>query len=120
RGAAAHSNRQAHENEIARGVSELSVSVGGLGAARAEANIEWCRVRNGLRAGFAMRDAIDRAGLPSYARFVDDRRGRWRRLALSLMLRMTVKRQWRPDVDVVQLREQQAAFDVKFGVLDRE
>src|SRR6266536_1292755 len=67
-----------------------------------------------------MDDVIDRNRLPSYARFVDDRRGRWRRLSLSMMLRMTVKRQWRPDVDVARLREQQAAFDAKFGVLDRQ
>ncbi len=67
-----------------------------------------------------MHELIDPPALPSYARFVDDRRGRWRRLSLSLMLRMTVKRQWRPDVDVARLRAQQAAFDAKFGVLDRQ
>jgi monoterpene epsilon-lactone hydrolase len=58
--------------------------------------------------------------LPPYARFVDDRRGVWRRFRTKLMLRLTAKRQMGAHADVARLRESWAAFDAKFGSVDPE
>ena len=58
------------------------------------------------------------AGLPPYARFIDDRRAPWQRFMLALMLRTTVKRHWRVDADIASMRERQALMDARFGVVD--
>ena len=58
--------------------------------------------------------------LPSYARFVEDRRAPVRRALLNLLLRTTVKRHWPIDPDVAAMRARQTAMDLKFGVPDPE
>jgi acetyl esterase/lipase len=58
------------------------------------------------------------AALPSYARFVAPRGGKWRRWWTNLFLRLTVKRQLVPGADLAQLRQMQTGMDTRFGRVD--